>query len=888
MKKRAILLTILLAAVPCSAAVITVEPDGSGGQPTIQDAVDIAVTGDEIVLSIGTYIGNGNRDIDFGGKSITVRSTDPNDPNTVAATIIDCEGTYEEPRRGFSFISGEDANSILSGLTVTNGYGPDEEISHYEMSVGGAIYCHSSSPTVTNCTFTGNSAGLGGGMHNRSSSPTVTNSTFTGNSAHADRNGGGGMHNRSSSPTVTNCTFTGNSAEVGGGMYNEWLSSPTVTNCTFTGNSAHADSDYDGGGGMYNHSSSPRVTNCTFTGNSAEFGGGMDNWYSSPTVTNCTFSGNSADLWAGGMYNRENSSPTVSNCTFSGNTARYGGGMFNQWSSSPTMTDCIFTGNDGGGMLNYDNSNPMLTNCTFSGNSANSLGGGMYNDNSSPTLTDCTFTGNTADRGGGMYNHSSSPRVTNCTFAGNSANDADYGCGGGMENYYYSSPTVTNCTFTGNSAHADYSGGGGMSNGYYSNPTVTNCILWANSATETGDEIYNYSSDPNFMYCDIAGSGGSGGWDSLFGTDGGGNIDVDPMFVDPNGADGVIGTEDDDLRLQPSSPCIDTGNPNQTLYVAASVIDEWHWAVVEPIQLNKLGINPITIVVHNGFDGIYDEGFDYDIINQGSATYLMLHIFGGAYPDFTTLDGSELFRVDYDYLINFDTDLDGNPRIVNDIIDMGAYEFNHIPIADAGDDREVYACIDSIAEVTLDGSDSNDIDGDELSYYWSWMIDDQVYDANGVNPTIELPAGGHVIELIVNDGIEDSEPNEVVITVIGPIEADLYIVPRVINRNSRGRFVMAIITLPEGIGKDDIDGEFTLLPGEIAAERQLVREVEAIVKVFALFSRSDLMDAVAANGRVELTIVGRLKSGQCVYGADSVRIIQPRRQRQRPRRKVVK
>ena len=1073
MKKRAILLTILLAAVPCSAAVITVEPDGSGGQPTIQDAVDIAVTGDEIVLSIGTYIGNGNRDIDFGGKSITVRSTDPNDPNTVAATIIDCEGTYEEPRRGFSFISGEDANSILSGLTVTNGYGPDEEISHYEMSVGGAIYCHSSSPTVTNCTFTGNSAGLGGGMHNRSSSPTVTNCTFTGNSAevgggmynewlssptvtnctftgnsaHADSDydGGGGMYNHSSSPRVTNCTFTGNSAEFGGGMdnwyssptvtnctfsgnsadlwaggmynrenssptvsnctfsgntarygggmFNQWsssptmtdciftgndgggmlnydnsnpmltnctfsgnsanslgggmyndnssptltdctftgntadrgggmynhsssprvtnctfagnsandadygcgggmenyyYSSPTVTNCTFTGNSAHADSDYDGGGGMYNHSSSPRVTNCTFTGNSAEFGGGMDNWYSSPTVTNCTFSGNSADLWAGGMYNRENSSPTVSNCTFSGNTARYGGGMFNQWSSSPTMTDCIFTGNDGGGMLNYDNSNPMLTNCTFSGNSANSLGGGMYNDNSSPTLTDCTFTGNTADRGGGMYNHSSSPRVTNCTFAGNSANDADYGCGGGMENYYYSSPTVTNCTFTGNSAHADYSGGGGMSNGYYSNPTVTNCILWANSATETGDEIYNYSSDPNFMYCDIAGSGGSGGWDSLFGTDGGGNIDVDPMFVDPNGADGVIGTEDDDLRLQPSSPCIDTGNPNQTLYVAASVIDEWHWAVVEPIQLNKLGINPITIVVHNGFDGIYDEGFDYDIINQGSATYLMLHIFGGAYPDFTTLDGSELFRVDYDYLINFDTDLDGNPRIVNDIIDMGAYEFNHIPIADAGDDREVYACIDSIAEVTLDGSDSNDIDGDELSYYWSWMIDDQVYDANGVNPTIELPAGGHVIELIVNDGIEDSEPNEVVITVIGPIEADLYIVPRVINRNSRGRFVMAIITLPEGIGKDDIDGEFTLLPGEIAAERQLVREVEAIVKVFALFSRSDLMDAVAANGRVELTIVGRLKSGQCVYGADSVRIIQPRRQRQRPRRKVVK
>ena len=210
---------------------------------------------------------------------------------------------------------------------------------------------------------------------------------------------------------------------------------------------------------------------------------------------------------------------------------------------------------------------------------------------------------------------------------------------------------------------------------------------------------------------------------------------------------------------------------------------------------------------------------------------------------------------------------------------------NHLSVANAGDDQTVYTCIDEIAEVTLDGSDSNDIDGDELSYYWSWMIDDQIYDANGVGPTIELPVGEHVIELIVNDGIEDSEPNEVVITVIEPIEADLYIVPRVINRNSRGRSVMAIITLPEGIGKDDIDGEFILLPGEIAAERQLVREVETIVKVFALFSRSDLMDAIAVNSLVELTVVGRLKSGQCIYGRDSVRIVEPKVQRLRRRRR---
>jgi hypothetical protein len=95
---------------------------------------------------------------------------------------------------------------------------------------------------------------------------------------------------------------------------------------------------------------------------------------------------------------------------------------------------------------------------------------------------------------------------------------------------------------------------------------------------------------------------------------------------------------------------------------------------------------------------------------------------------------------------------------------------NNPPVADAGDDQAIYVCIDGIAEVTLDGSDSSDIDYNELTYYWSWMIDDEIYDANGVAPIIELPVGKYIIQLIVNDGIEDSEPNEVVVTMIDSIE----------------------------------------------------------------------------------------------------------------------
>jgi len=143
------------------------------------------------------------------------------------------------------------------------------------------------------------------------------------------------MYNYQSSPTVTNCTFEGNSASRGGGMYNYWKSSPRVTNCIFDGNSATGTS-YGLGGGMNNEDSSPKVTNCIFNGNSAPNGGGMFNSYDSPTVTNCIFSGNSAGDVGGGMYNYQ-SSPTVTNCILVNNSADNKGGGIYAWLSSPTI-----------------------------------------------------------------------------------------------------------------------------------------------------------------------------------------------------------------------------------------------------------------------------------------------------------------------------------------------------------------------------------------------------------------------------------------------------------------------------------------------------------------------------------------------------------------------
>jgi hypothetical protein len=78
---------------------------------TIQEGIDEAVDGDTVLVADGTYIGYGNRDIDFLGKAILVMSE--NGPENC---IIDCE--YED-YHGFSFQNGESSSSVLKGFTIT-------------------------------------------------------------------------------------------------------------------------------------------------------------------------------------------------------------------------------------------------------------------------------------------------------------------------------------------------------------------------------------------------------------------------------------------------------------------------------------------------------------------------------------------------------------------------------------------------------------------------------------------------------------------------------------------------------------------------------------------------------------------------------------------------
>jgi len=196
--------------------------------------------------------------------------------------------------------------------------------------------------TVTDSTFSGNSAVYGGGIFNYAQL-TVTNCTFSGNSA-TDGGEGGGIFNSLGSVGITDSIFSNNSAENGGGIFNgEGVLG--VTTSTFSGNSA---SGSEGGGGIYNYDAQLTVARSTFSGNSAtgSDGGGISDYDGDDTIVNSTFSGNSATD-GGGIYSGAESL-TIINSTFAGNSATDGGDI-DSGASTLTVTNSIVANSSSGG-----------------------------------------------------------------------------------------------------------------------------------------------------------------------------------------------------------------------------------------------------------------------------------------------------------------------------------------------------------------------------------------------------------------------------------------------------------------------------------------------------------------------------------------------------------
>jgi hypothetical protein len=211
----------------------------------IQSAINSAINGDTVLVDDGIYTGPGNRDIDFAGKAITVKSK-----NGPEQCIIDCNGTFGENHRGFNFISGEGQGSVLEGFTIANGF-------LAVMCGGGAgINIDGASPTISKCVVNNNHVELvsgslcfcmGGGIYISGGSPFVANCIITSNSV-GDWGWGGGIYCESSLTEIYNCTIHNNTAigyeGQGGGVYS---SSGTMKNSIIWNNNAQTSPQIYGG-----------------------------------------------------------------------------------------------------------------------------------------------------------------------------------------------------------------------------------------------------------------------------------------------------------------------------------------------------------------------------------------------------------------------------------------------------------------------------------------------------------------------------------------------------------------------------------------------------------------------------------------------------------------
>ena len=218
--------------------------------------------------------------------------------------------------------------------------------------------------------------------------------------------------------------------------------------------------------------------------------------------------------------------------------------------------------------------------------------------------------------------------MTNCTFTGNSA--AFYG--GGMYNSVGTLPTVTNCTFSGNTAGLD---GGGMYN-IVSSPTVANCAFSGNSADGDGGGMYNIVSSPTVTNCTFSGNTAN--------FDGGG------MY-----SSNEFGGQSNPTVLN----CILWGDtPNEIIDVAGAVTTVSYTDV------------------QGGWPGEGNINTDPLFVAPGIGDLRLM-------PGSPCIDAADNTAVPK----GIDTDLDGNPRFVDDpdtddtgfgdppIVDMGAYEF---------------------------------------------------------------------------------------------------------------------------------------------------------------------------------------------------------------------
>ncbi|TSA28689.1 T9SS C-terminal target domain-containing protein [bacterium] len=598
MKKKIFLLVFsLLCAGILDAAILNVPADYA----TIQAGIDAANTHDTVLVDTGTYVEN----INYNGKNITVASLflTTADTSYISQTVIDGNNTYTVVK----FNNGEDSTAVLCGFTITNG-------SAY---VGGGIYCEECSPSLINVIITSNTGGLycinnsnpnledvtiirntGRGISCFDSSPILENVIIKGNAP------GGGIYCNNANMSLSNVTITGNFANnSGGGILctgNSSISFDPDNRCNIFLNYAGFGND------LYAFDCPPinvivdtftilepdqnfayPIDNFTFDILHSKVEQVDNNLYVSPDGSDDN-SGLSPDdplltiSWAlikiyadslnpniihlaNGIY-----SPSQTGERFSLNCRNYVSLQGEDVSST------ILDGEETSRILCcYSDNYFFIDNMTIKNGFVRGGGGILCWDHSSPSITNVKIINNTSSSeiggsGGGIYcGKYSSPDLKNVIISGNSADDF----GGGILCYDNSNPNIVNVTISDN---ISFIGGGIFCQN--ASPCLINCILWNDTPNEiTGTIAATYS--------DIQSS-----W---AGT---GNIDADPLFVDPQNADFHLTWANFPIPDSTMSPCIDAGDPNSPSDPDGTIADMGSFYFNQNVSVDEPGSNVDCII----------------------------------------------------------------------------------------------------------------------------------------------------------------------------------------------------------------------------------------------------------------------------------------------------